>query len=125
MLSFYLDEDSLGHPLVQGLVSRGVDVTTAASQERLHLSDDEQLLYAAEQRRVLFTSNVNDFPRLHYEWLGRGLHHAGIVVRTDQQAPIGPLIRGLIRLATELDADSMRDRLEFTGSWTREDADPR
>ena len=44
-----------------------------------------------------------------------GRHHAGIVVSS--QRPIGEVIRRLLHLASALDAESMRDRLEFLSDW--------
>jgi len=39
----------------------------------------------------------------------------GIVVSS--QRPIGDVVRRLLHLSGELDAESMRDRLEFLGDW--------
>jgi hypothetical protein len=63
----------------------------------------------------LVTFNVAHFAALHTAWLQQGRRHAGIVVSS--QRPIGDLIRRLINLATTLDAESLRDRLEYLGDW--------
>ena len=45
----------------------------------------------------------------------QGRHHAGIVVSS--QRPVGEVVRRLLRLAGALDAEALRDRLEFLGDW--------
>jgi hypothetical protein len=52
---------------------------------------------------------------LHYEWLAKGRHHAGVIV--SRQRPLGDLIRRLLSLANSLDADDMSDRLEYLSNW--------
>lgn len=103
--------------LVRALRSRGVDVVTSADVGRRRLPDEEQLRFATLEGRSLYTCNVADFTRLHAAWLRTGLHHAGIIVLADQLTDVGTQIRALARLATTLDPDTMRDRLEFLSNW--------
>ncbi len=63
----------------------------------------------------MVTFNVAHFASLHATWMGHGRHHAGIVV--SNQRPIGDVVRRLIHLAGTLDADSLKDRLEFLSDW--------
>jgi hypothetical protein len=65
--------------------------------------------------RVLITFNVADFARLHHEWADDGRGHAGLIV--SRQRPVGEVVRGVERLATVLDREAMRDRLEYLGGW--------
>jgi hypothetical protein len=67
-------------------------------------------------QRALLTHIVQDFPRLHYEPLGRGDHHAGIIVAR-QDHSIGEIIRRTARLCSTLTAEDMKDRLEYLSSW--------
>lgn len=103
--------------VARGLRLRQVDVLTAAEADRLHLSDADHLTFATASGRVLYSANVADFARLHGEWLSAGLHHAGIVLLTDQLTPVGIQISALVRVLSEL--DSMQDRLEFLSGWTK------
>ncbi len=64
---------------------------------------------------MLLTFNVDDFARLHDDWLNHSRHHAGIVVSS--QRPIGDLLRRVGALASVLSAEEMRDRLEYVSSW--------
>ena len=103
--------------LVRGLRARGVDAVTTAQAGRNRLPDDEQLTLAASQGRVLYTCNVGDFTRIHSRRLREGLHHAGIIVLTDQLTPVGVQIRALMRLAQTFAPEHMRDRVEFLSNW--------
>lgn len=61
------------------------------------------------------TFNVAHFAALHVAWIESGRHHAGIVV--SNQRPIGDVLRRLLYLTGTLDAEAMRDRLEYLGNW--------
>lgn len=105
---------------MRGLRANGIDVVTVEEAGRKGLSDDDHLVFAAAQTRVVYTTNASDFIRLHGESLRAESHHAGIVVLTNQLTSIGTQIRALTRLATTLDAETMADRLEFLSDWIEE-----
>jgi hypothetical protein len=42
-----------------------------------------------------------------------GRHLAGIIVAEQQRLPVGEMMRRILRLRAGLDAETMRDRLEF------------
>src|SRR5688572_13998103 len=113
-IQFFTDEDVYGS-VAMALRGAGFDAVSTPEAGRLGESDDSQLEWATRQGRLLVTFNVAHFASLHAQWLRDGQHHAGIVVST--QRPIGDTLRRLLRLANELDAEAMRDRLEFLGSW--------
>ena len=112
---FYLDEDTISRALMSALSARGVDILSAHVAGLVAVPDNQHLEYAASLRRVLFTFNTRDFARIHREWQEQDRHHAGIVV--SEQAPVGQLMRRILRLADTLSAEDMIDRLEFLGSW--------
>jgi hypothetical protein len=112
--TFFTDED-LYAALAGGLRKVGWDVVSAREAGRLGESDESQLTWAASEGRVPVTFNVAHFAALHSAWMNAGRHHSGIVVSS--QRPIGDLRRRLLHLAGTLDADAMKDRLEFLGSW--------
>jgi hypothetical protein len=111
---FFTDEDVYGS-IAPALRRAGFAAISTPEAGRLHESDESQLLWAADEGHVFVTFNVGHFASQHAEWLRQGRHHAGIVV--SQQRPIGDILGRLIRLAGTLDADAMRDRLEFLGDW--------
>jgi post-segregation antitoxin (ccd killing protein) len=57
----YVDEDSMDEDFVQALRARNVDVLTVADVGMLHESDEEQLVWARENSRVIFSFNARDF----------------------------------------------------------------
>lgn len=116
-LRFHLDEDTEAHALVRALRDRGIDVTTSSEATLNEVGDEEQLIWAATQGRALVTYNAADFCRLHTEFVGTGRHHAGIVIAEQQRLPVGEMMRHLLRLRAALNAEAMRDRLEFLNRW--------
>jgi predicted nuclease of predicted toxin-antitoxin system len=114
---FHLDEDTESHALMRALRDRGVDLTTTSELGLGEASDEQQLEAAALAGRVLVTYNAADFCRLHGEYLRTGRHHAGIVIAAQQQHSAGDMMRRLLRLRSALDAEAMRDRLEFLSRW--------
>ena len=76
-------------------------------------SDTEQLEFATEQGRVIYTFNAGDFARLHREFLQQGRPHAGIVVIPEQCYSIGQKVRRLAAFVQATSAESMANRIEF------------
>ena len=48
VIRFYLDEDSMNRSLLMALRQREIDVKTVSEVQREGFSDDEQLLWAAQ-----------------------------------------------------------------------------
>lgn len=94
-----------------------VDVTTAADQGTLGALDPEQLATAGRLSRVIYTSNMADFARLHAAAMREGRHHAGIIAVVPQSMPIGEQLRCLLNLTTALSAEEMVDRFEYLAGW--------
>ncbi|MEL7051784.1 MAG: DUF5615 family PIN-like protein [Cyanobacteria bacterium J06588_5] len=80
MAALYADEQ---FPLraTQHLKTLGHDVQTVqeAGKANQRISDNDVLMFAAQQGRAVLTLNRRDFIRLHQQ----GLEHAGIVVSKD------------------------------------------
>jgi Domain of unknown function (DUF5615) len=113
-IRLYTDEDVYG-AIAPALRRAGIDAISTPESRRLSESDESQLEWAAGEGRVLVTFNVAHFAEMHASWLRAGRHHAGIVVSS--QRSVGDLLRRLLNLAGALDAESMRDRLEFLSDW--------
>ena len=111
---FFTDEDIYG-AIAPALRRAGFDAVSTPESGRLRKSDESQLLWATNEGRVMVTFNVAHFSNVHLAWLRSGRHHAGIVVSS--QRPIGDALRRLLHLANTLDANAMRDRLEFLSDW--------
>jgi len=93
LFPLYHDEDSLSGALVAALRREGFDCLTAGEAGMRRRSDAEQLEFATDAGRVIFTHNARDFLRLDAEWHRVGRVHAGIVICTDQRTPVGSQVR--------------------------------
>lgn len=113
----YIDEDSMDEDFVQALRSRNVDVLTVADVGMLYRSDEEQLAWARENNRIIFSFNVRDFYQLHTILIEQELSHAGIILAPQQQYGIGELMRGVLRLINTKSAEQMQGQIEFLSNW--------
>jgi hypothetical protein len=113
-IRFFTDEDIYG-AIAPALRRMGFDAVSTPEVNHLSASDHDQLAWAAAASRALVTFNVGDFAGQHAHWLQSSNHHWGIILSALR--PIGELLRRLHHLATTLDAEAMRDRLEFLSDW--------
>ena len=111
----YLDEDTLNRALLNALRSRSIDILTAQEAGRLGVVDQDQLAYATELNRTIFTFNTRDFVKLHTTYLATGRHHAGIIV--SDQLQVGVIVRRLLKLLNTRSAAEMADWLEYLSNW--------
>ncbi|MEA5621263.1 DUF5615 family PIN-like protein [Cronbergia sp. UHCC 0137] len=116
-IRLYMDEDSGDTALVLPLKNRGVDIITTLGVNRLSFPDEEQLIWATLQNRVVYTSNIRDFYRLHTTFLSQGKSHAGMILVKQQYYSVGELMRGILRLVTVKSAEEMVNQVEFLGAW--------
>lgn len=58
-LKYHLDEN-MPHAVASGLKQRGVDVTTSTDASLIGATDEEQLVYALSQNRVLAQGGPNN-----------------------------------------------------------------
>jgi hypothetical protein len=117
IIRLYLDEDSMDRALMRALSARGLDVKSVLDTNMSGYPDAQQLEYAATNGRVLYSGNVGDFHRLHYDYLAARKPHSGIILVSQQKYSVGEQLRRLLNLASSLPAGAMKDRLEFLSSW--------
>ena len=113
VVRLYVDEDACEHAVIRGLQARGIDLLTTLEAGQTGTTDQEQLEFAVEQGRTIYTFNVGDFSRLHRDWLQQGRDHRGIVVIPEQRYSIGEKIGRLARLVATLTAEEMVNRMEY------------
>lgn len=113
-IKIYLDED-VPSSFAHALINRGVDVVTTQQAKNFRQSDENQLVYATTEKRVIFTHNKRDFILLHNEYLQSGKEHAGIIA--SDQLPTGVLLKRFMKLCFSLKSSDMKNRIEFLGSW--------
>ena len=70
--------------LVTALRARGIDVHTALEAAMIARADEEHLLFAAAQGRVLCSFNVGDFYRLHTRYMAQHKSHTGMILARQQ-----------------------------------------
>ena len=112
-IALYTDEDVTAD-LAPALRRRGCDAQSTAEAGNVSLSDEDQLRYAAEQARAIFTYNIEDFISLARQWYEQGIEHAGIILSEQfSQRQFGELLRRLLRLLDSLTADEMRQQIVY------------
>jgi hypothetical protein len=116
-IRLYTDEDSNHRTVVQALQERDIDVITSLEAKRLRYPDNEQLIWATQQGRVIYSSNVRDFYRLHTEFLICEQPHAGIFLVQQQRFSVGDQVRGILKLLKTKSAEEMHNQVEFLSNW--------
>ncbi len=84
-IRLYIDED-VHESIAAALRRYGYDVLNVREANRRGLSDAEQLDYAIEEERTLFSFNAADYIALYLECLAEGREHTGIII--SKQIPI-------------------------------------
>jgi len=82
-ISLYLDEH-VQLALAESLRTRGVDVLTTQEAGNICLSDVDQLIFAKENKRILFSYNKRHFAKIHYEWMTGKPYSGKLNVRFDE-----------------------------------------
>jgi len=113
-ISLYLDEH-VQLALSESLRARGVDVLTTQEAGNICIPDVDQLIFAKENKRALFSYNKKHFAKIHYEWMAANQSHTGIIL--SDQLTVGIVLRRFMKLYFSLPADEMKNRLEYLGNW--------
>ncbi len=113
-IKVYTDED-IDIAISKASRLRGLEASTTLEHKRCRSSDVEQLEYATSIGAVLLTHNIQDFPRIHYEFMKHGRHHSGIIIA--KQVSVGEIVKSFLHLASTFSAEDMEDRLEYLSNW--------
>ena len=113
----YIDEDASRSSFIVALRNANIDTLTTSEAGNLGLVDSEQLVWATNHSRVIYTFNVKDYCRLHKIYLTEGKEHAGIIAVTRQSYSVGEQLRGLQRLILSVSSQEIRNQLEFLGAY--------
>lgn len=116
-IRLYLDEDTIKTALIQALRNADLDVVTVSDVSRLGYSDEEQLIWATEQERVIYSFNIGDFCRLHRDFMAQNRSHTGIVLASQQQYSVGQQLRCLLKLAADKSPQEMVNQLVFLSAY--------
>ena len=109
-IELLLDED-VHSGLAHALRNRGYDVIHAQELDRKGKSDSEQLSFATQQKRCIFTFNVKDFVILHNQYVKSGKEHWGVIV--SKQLPFRETMSKLLRLLQGIERETMKNELKF------------
>ncbi len=112
-IRLYIDKD-VHESQTSALRQRGYDVLGVREANRRGLSDADQLAYATEHNRTLFSFNATDYIELHLMYLVQGQNHAGIIVA--KQIPIGETLRRLLILLDQVSAEEIYTQLRWLPS---------
>jgi len=111
MGEIYTDE-SVDVAIAQGLQRRGAAAFSARDCDKLGLTDEEQLIFASEEKSTIFTHDT-DFLRIAAKWIDDGRTHCGVIYCHQNAYGIGNCIRNLKNLVTVLTQEDMIDHIEF------------
>jgi uncharacterized protein with PIN domain len=103
VIRLLLDED-VRSTLAEALRARGYDAVAVADLEMQGAKDPDLIDWAREERRVILSHNVRDFPSL----AASEVPHAGIVV--SKQADFKTLLRRILRLLARKQAEDVSSR---------------
>src|SRR4051812_18369205 len=98
----------MSHAIAGALRRYDIDVITATEAGSLGTPDEVQLAHAHATRRVMVTED-SDYLRLHS--LGR--EHHGIAYCKQGTRSIGEIIDALVLIYEAVDADGMRNHVEY------------
>jgi predicted nuclease of predicted toxin-antitoxin system len=108
---FLLDEHVWGG-LVQLAVQVGADALLVQTQLEKGASDEDVLVLAASERRILLTSNAQDFAPLAVDWFLAEREHWGIIIvpgQTDKSL----LSRAVRNIAQNYKPDAFKNSYRF------------
>jgi len=110
-IRIYTDE-SVNIAIAEGLKRRGVDAFSARDMGNLGFTDEEQLIFAKDEKAAIFTHDI-DFLRLAVKWIEEGKRHYGVIYSHQKDYSIGECIRRLKLLSTILTSEDMINHIEF------------
>ena len=100
-------DEHIPSAVIVGLQRRGIDVLSTSQASLLGATDEQQLIFAAENQRVLITQD-DDFLILH----AQGMTHSGIIFVQSGRA-IGTMVRGIHLITQVLTTEDMQNHVEF------------
>jgi predicted nuclease of predicted toxin-antitoxin system len=112
-------DEHISPAVAEQLRGRGHDVVAAAEVGLAGVVDPQVLSWAAAERRLVVTNNIQDFRPLHAMYLTTGATHHGILLVPTgkyslKRASLGALVTALDRLLTRCPAiDALCDVERF------------
>jgi predicted nuclease of predicted toxin-antitoxin system len=110
-LHFYFDECT-DDDVARASIALGIDVITAGRAGRKGLSDPEQLDFARQENRAIYTVDP-DFLRLAADFQKRGEFFAGIIYHAQGARTKRQIIDALVLLDGVFNPEDMHNKVEF------------
>jgi hypothetical protein len=110
-LRLYFDHH-VPHAIAIGVRQRGIDVLTTEADGTADRDDEFLLQRATDLGRVVFTQD-RDFLALAAAWQHTSREFTGMVYAHQMRITIGAAIHDLVLIASLMDSDDMRNRVEF------------
>jgi hypothetical protein len=112
-VALYTDEDVTAD-LAPALRLRGYIAQSTVEAGNAEISDEAQLIYAAEQGMAILTYNTQHFISLARVWYASRREYTGIIVSEQfSQRQFGELLQRVLRLLNRLLADEIHNRVVF------------
>lgn len=108
----FLFDECADEDVATALMHRGLDVLTITTAGRKGLSDEQQLLYARQDNRAVYTTD-HHFLVLAQDWLARGEPFPGIVYHAQGARSKREIIDSLVLLDAVCEMSDMQNRVEF------------
>ncbi len=119
MFDLYIDEDAMRISFVNILRSQGFDVLTAEEANQLSKDDLDQLTFATDQERVLFSHNIIDFKQIHEKQMKKGGNHAGILLAPQRKFSPLQQSRLIYLISRQLTYHKIKNNLLFVSNWAK------
>ena len=118
-ICLYLDEDTIKSALVKALRNADLNVITVVDAGMLGRSDEEQLNWSTQRKRVIYSFNIGDFCKLHRDYMVEEKTHGGIILAPQQQYSIGRQLSGLLKIVAANSSENMTNQLIFLNSYIK------
>jgi hypothetical protein len=110
----HLDADASSKALQQALLNRGHDVTRTPNEWiRTDANDEQQLLAASGQGRVIFTYTIRDFQELGRRYT----NFAGILLAAQRSFSLNELVELLDKALSTTTTDEWLGRVRWLSDW--------
>jgi predicted nuclease of predicted toxin-antitoxin system len=106
-IQYHLDEN-VDPDVALALRRQGIDVTTTLEMNLLGKTDEAQLAFACEQRRVIVTHDT-DFLRL----ASQSTEHWGVAFCKNNTRSLGEIIRSLVLVYEVFSPNEMQGWIEY------------
>src|SRR5437899_2569947 len=110
-LRFYFDECA-DEDVAQAIRSLGIDVLTATMAGRKGFSDQAQLEFTRQEKRVIYTTD-EDFLRIGADYQRRGEFFSGIIYHRPNTRSKRQIIDSLVLCNGVFEPGEMNNQIEF------------